>query len=85
MIIKQIKNHCQTKHPTLRAHRNEVWDLFENFFNAFNIQFIPRYGNRLADSLVVASSAFRPPINQRLRYDVEMKDRPSVPDNIKHW
>lgn len=30
LIIKQIKNHYQTKHPRLRAYRNEVWDLVEN-------------------------------------------------------
>ena len=67
LIIKQIKNHCQTKHPRLRAYRNEAWDLVENFFKYFNIQFIPRDGNRLADSLVVTASTFRPPINTKLR------------------
>ena len=68
LIIKQIKDHCQTKHPRLREYRNEVWDLIENFFEAFNIQFIPRDENRLADSLVVAASTFKLPINPRLRY-----------------
>lgn len=33
----------------------------------------------------MATSTFKPPINPRLRYEVEMKYRPSVPDNIKHW
>lgn len=37
LIIKQIKDHYQTKHPRLRAYRNEVWVLIENFFEAFNI------------------------------------------------
>lgn len=37
LIINQVKNHCQTKHPRLRAYRNEVWDLVENFIEAFNI------------------------------------------------
>ena len=37
LIIKRINNHYQTKHPRLRAYRNEVWDLVENFFDAFNI------------------------------------------------
>lgn len=85
MIINKIKNHCQTKHPRLRAYRNEVWDLVENFFEAFNIQFIQRDGNKLADSLAMAASTFRPPINPRLRYEVEMKHKPYVLDNIKHW
>lgn len=60
-------------------------DLIENFFEAFNIQFIPRDENRLEDSLAVAASTFKPPINPRLRYEVEMRHKPSVPDNIKNW
>ena len=37
LVVRQIKNQCQAKHPRLRAYRNEVWDLVENFFLAFNI------------------------------------------------
>ena len=37
LVVRQIKNQCQTKHPRLRAYRNEVWDMVENFFSAFNI------------------------------------------------
>ena len=85
LIIKQIKDHCQTKHPRPRAYRNEVWDLIENFFEAFNIQFVPRNENILADSLVVVVSTFKSPINSRLRYEVEMRHKPSVPDNVKNW
>lgn len=33
----------------------------------------------------MAASTFRPPINPRLRNEVEMRHMPSVPDNIKHW
>jgi len=85
LIIRQIKNLCQTKHPRLRAYRNEVWDLIENYFEAFNLQFVPREENRLADSLAVAASTFKPPISVKLRYEIEMRHRPSIPDNIKHW
>jgi len=27
LIIRQIKNRCQTKHPRLKYYINEVWDL----------------------------------------------------------
>lgn len=84
LIIKQIKNDCQIIHPRLRAYINEVWDLVENFFKDFNIQFLPRDGNKLEDSLPMAASTFRPPINPKLRYEVEMRHMPSIPDNIKH-
>ena len=64
---------------------NEVWDMVENFFLEFNIQFMPREQNRMADSLVVAASTFRPPQSPLLRYEIEVRYRPSIPDNIKHW
>lgn len=60
LVIRQIRNQCQAKHPRLRTYRNEVWDLIENFFLAFNIQFLPREGNTMIDSLVVAANTFRP-------------------------
>ena len=85
LVVRQIRNQCQTKHPWLRAYRNEVWDMVENFFSAFNIQFMPREQNRIADSLAVAASTFHPPQNPLLRYEVEVRYRPSIPDNIKHW
>lgn len=37
MVVRQIKNQCQSKHPTLRTYQNEVWDFIDNFFVAFNI------------------------------------------------
>lgn len=40
LIIRQIKNLCQTKHPKLRSYRNEVWDWIENYFEALNRHFI---------------------------------------------
>jgi ribonuclease HI len=45
LIINQIKNIYQAKHPRLRSYRNEVWDLIDSFFLSFNISFIPREEN----------------------------------------
>ena len=39
----------------------------------------------MADSLTVVASTFKPPINPRLRYEIELRHRPSIPDNVKHW
>ena len=39
----------------------------------------------MADSLAVSSSLFRIPLPPKIKYDVEIRYRPSVPDNIKHW
>jgi ribonuclease HI len=85
LIVHQIKNLYQTKHPRLRSYRNEVWDLVDSFFSAFNISFIPREENTMADSLAVSASNFRIPIPPKIKYDVEVKYRPSIPDNVKYW
>eukprot|EP00253_Pinus_taeda_P010726 PITA_10726 len=84
LVVKQIRNQCQAKHPRLKAYRNEVWDMIDNLFSFVNTQFLPRDQNRMADSLVVAASNFKPPQNPLLRYEVEVGCRPSLPDNVKH-
>jgi hypothetical protein len=85
LIIQQVINAYRAKHPWLRGYRNEVWDLIDDFFSAFNISFIPREENTLADSLAISSSLLRIPLLPKIKYDVEIRYRPSVPDNIKHW
>jgi ribonuclease HI len=85
LIAHQIKNLYQAKHPRLMTYKNEVWDIVDSFFLAFNILFIPREENTMADSLVVSTSNFRVPLPPKLKYDVEVKYRPSIPDNVKHW
>jgi hypothetical protein len=85
LIVHQIKIIYQAKHPRLKTYRNKVWDLFNNFFLAFNISFIPREENTMDDSLVVSTRHFRVPLPPKLKYDVEVKYRPYVPDNVKHW
>ena len=39
----------------------------------------------MVDSLAVVASTFKPPINPRLRYEIEIRHRTSIPDNVKHW
>ena len=45
LIIQQVKNVYQAKNSWLGNYRNEVWDLVDNFFLAFNISYIPREKN----------------------------------------
>jgi ribonuclease HI len=85
LVVQQIRNAYQAKHPRLRSYRNEVWDLVDSFFSAFNISFIPREENTVADSLAASASNFKVPLPPKFRYDVEVKYRPSIPDNVKHW
>jgi len=50
-----------------------------------NTIFIPRSQNEQADSLAIAASNFKVPAIPKLRYEVEIRYRPSIPDNIKYW
>jgi ribonuclease HI len=85
LIIQQVKNSYRAKYPRLMGYKNKVWDLIDNFFSALNISFIPREENNLADSLVVLASLFKIPLSPKIKNDVEIRYRPSVPGNIKHW
>jgi hypothetical protein len=84
LIIQQVNKTFQAKHPRLKAYRDEVWRLKDSFDN-FCISYIPRAKNQLADSLAVSASMFIPPMPPRLVYEVQMKYRPSLPDNVQHW
>jgi hypothetical protein len=39
----------------------------------------------MADSLVVSTSNFKITLPPKLKYDVEVKYKPSIPKNVKHW
>jgi ribonuclease HI len=84
LVVQQIRSTYQAKHPRLRSYRNEVWDLIDSFFSAFNISFIPREENTMAYSLATLASNFRVPLPPKSRYDVEVKYMPSISDNVKH-
>jgi ribonuclease HI len=73
LIINQVKNIYQAKQQRLKQYKNEVWDLIDNFFLAFNISFIPREENQKEYSLALAANTFRPPIGPNIKYQVEIK------------
>ena len=43
----------------MRAYRNEVWDMFGNYFTEHKIRGIRRIENMVADSLVVVASKLK--------------------------
>lgn len=85
LIVKQIKQRYQVKHPRLRSYRNCSWDLIENLFSSFNIHSISRMQNQQVDSLAKVVATFIPPTVLKLKYHIEMRHRPSIMNNIKHW
>ena len=51
----------------------------------FELSYIPMDLNHLADSLAISASLFVPPLPPKLNYDVHVKYRPSLLDNLKLW
>ena len=57
----------------------------QGLFHVFYISYIPRAMNHLDDSLDVSASLFVPPLPPKLSYGIQVKYRPSLPDNVKFW
>ena len=57
----------------------------DNFFLAFNITYIPRDHNQTIESLDLETTYFKVPKLTHLKHPIEVRYRPSVPYNIKHW
>ena len=84
IIIHQVNNTFQMKNIRLKAYREEVWKLRDSFM-FFELSYIPRDLNHLADSLAISASLFVPPSPPKLSYDIQVKYKPSLPDNVKFW
>ena len=84
LIIQQVNSTFQAKHVRLKAYRDEVWKIRDSL-SIFDISYIPESMNHLVDSLVVSTSMFIPPMPPRLNYEIQVKYRPSLPNNIKYW
>jgi len=50
-----------------------------------NITLIHREENNEADALKTTGSTFKTPLVLKIKIEVDMRHRPSIPDNIKHW
>ena len=62
-----------------------MWDYVDNLFLAFNITFVHRNLNQQEDSLALAANNFKTPIFPNLIFEIEVRHKPSIPDNIKNW
>jgi hypothetical protein len=78
-----VKGIYQAKHPILRAYQNTMLDLLEEF-SEYSLSVIPRGQNHIVDALATSASVFKIPIFPSRGYEVEVKHRPTVPDNIKY-
>ena len=57
----------------------------ENLFSSVKFHFIPCAENQQVNSLAKAISIFAPPTTFKLKYHIEVRHRPSIPNNIQHW
>ena len=57
-----------------------------DWFDALNLQKIPREMNGVADKLAVAASTLQP-LDEMINGNgkMEINSRPSIPDNVNHW
>ena len=84
LVINQVNDNYQTRHTKMRAYRNEVLDMFGNYFTEHTIRVVPRYENTVADSLAVASGKLKTPTTRQRKYKVDIINRTSIPDNSKY-
>lgn len=85
LVVQQVRQQYQCKHSRMKSYRNYVWDIVDNFFYAFNITTIPRDESSEADALETADNTFKAPPMLKIKHEVEIRHRPSIPDNVKHW
>jgi len=83
LIINQVKGIYQSKGPRMRAYKNLVLDVIENFIE-YILSVVPRGQNLIFDSLATTTSVFKIPIYPNRKYEFEVKHKPEIHDNIKH-
>ena len=82
LIIQQVNNTFQAKNVRLKAYKDEQWKLRDSFM-IFDISYIPIAIYHLVNSLVVSAGMFIPPMPLKLNYEIQVKYRPSLLDNVK--
>jgi hypothetical protein len=63
----------------MKGYKNQVWDMIDNFYEAFNIFVVLREFNQPTDSLAVAANTFKVPATPQVKYEIEMRYIPSIP------
>jgi hypothetical protein len=79
-----VNKSFQARHVRLKAYRDEVLRTIHTFAN-FKISYVPRAMNELVDSLDMLACALIPPLPHKLNYEIQVKYRLSLPDNVKFW
>lgn len=84
LVIRQVEGVYQIKDVRMRAYKNLVLDMLENF-QSYSFIVKTREQNSIVDSLAVSASLFVIPIHSSEKYEIEVRHRPTIPDNITNW
>ena len=68
----------------MRAYKNVVLYLFQDI-PEYQFVTIPREHNVIADALAVFASLFKISIYPNKKYEIQVKHRPTLPNNLKYW
>ena len=83
LVIKQVNGEYTTKHPRLRAYRNDAMDILKTFVE-YELVFVPRSQNILSNGLACAASSYQRSHKDK-NFTIQTKYKPEVPDNEKYW
>ena len=83
LVLRQVIGTYEAKHPRMKDYKNTVLDMLEGF-KEYQIIITPRSQNAIVDTYAVDASTFRIPIHPNTKYTIEVKHRPSIPDNVKY-
>ena len=84
LVINQVNDNYQTKHPRMRAYRNDVWDMLGICFREHRVRVVLRRENQVDDSLATTVGNFKVPNYSKNKYRIIVINRPSIRDNSKH-
>ena len=56
-----------------------------NFFSEHKVMVIPRIHNKITNSLAYAAGDFKIHVYSNRKYEIEVVNMPSIPDNSKYW
>ena len=62
LVVNQVNGSYQTKHPRMRAYRNEFWDMLGKNFIEDRVMVIPIIQNQIVESLATITGNFKVPI-----------------------
>ena len=84
LVINQVKGVYQAKHFRMMSYTNLDLYLLEDI-QEHQLIVIPREHNVIADALAVFASLSKILIHANKKYEIQVKHRPTVPDNVKYW